>query len=192
MSVLTELPSTETGQRMLKSISPVYDKSYVMKWLMEVMGLEMEAALSYFEELRLQAFPETATWGLKYWEMKYHLEMEPEGKTLDERRKLIFAKRWRFAPMNPARMEQYIENITGVPANVTEHPELYTFDISFVGIYGEPPNMDVLIAAVKRVKPSHLQCNCNLLYRTHAELTAYTHEQLAAYTHEELRSGEMT
>ena len=61
---LEHFPTCETSKRMLARVSPIYERSYVGKWLYQVMGLEMEDARRLFDELRQQAFPETATWHL--------------------------------------------------------------------------------------------------------------------------------
>ena len=66
---LENFPTSESAKRMLSYVSTgFYDKSYVGKWLFQVMGLEYDDARKLVEELALQMFPETATWGLKYHE----------------------------------------------------------------------------------------------------------------------------
>lgn len=74
---LEHFPTCETSKRMLARVSPIYERSYVGKWLYQVMGLEMEDARRLFDELRQQAFPETATWGLTYWEQRYGITPNP-------------------------------------------------------------------------------------------------------------------
>ena len=41
---LEHFPTSKTAQRMLSRVSPIYSRSYVGKWLYQVMGLEMEDA----------------------------------------------------------------------------------------------------------------------------------------------------
>ena len=58
-------PTSESALKMLSYVTPgFYDKSYVGKWMFQVMGLEYDKALKLAEELPEQFFPETATWGL--------------------------------------------------------------------------------------------------------------------------------
>jgi hypothetical protein len=121
------VPTTETGKRMLASVSPIYDRSYVARWLFEVMGIEMEEARQYIEELRLQAHPKTATWGLFYWEMRYHIPID-ESLPIEYRRQKVMSKRWKYAPMNPARMEEYINRASGRTAIVTEYNDEYRIE----------------------------------------------------------------
>lgn len=83
------------------------------------MGLEMDEAKQIIEELPYQAFPETATWGLRYHEQKYGLPVR-EGLSYEERRRLIYSKRDERAPMNPYHMEVILENISGRKAHVDD------------------------------------------------------------------------
>ena len=56
---LENFPTSESAQRMLASVTPgFYDKSYVGKWLYQVMGLEFDEAKKLIaEELPLQFSP---------------------------------------------------------------------------------------------------------------------------------------
>ena len=97
---LENFPTSESAQRMLASVTPgFYDKSYVGKWLYQVMGLEFDEAEKLIaEELPLQFFPETATWGLMYHEIKWGLPVR-DYLSYEERRKLIYEKRDQRAPI---------------------------------------------------------------------------------------------
>lgn len=153
---LENFPSNETGKRMLEAVSNgFYDKSYVGKWLFQVMGLEMDDSRIKFEELPYQAFPETATWGLKYHEQKYLLPVR-EGLEYEERRRFIYQKRDERSLMNPYRMEVIMENITGRKAHVDDETgPVNTFVLEF-----ESGNNAVdVMAAIKKlkaVKQSHV------------------------------------
>lgn len=118
---LENFPTSESAQRMLASVTPgFYDKSYVGKWLYQVMGLEYDEAEKLIaEELPLQFFPETATWGLMYHEVKWGLPVR-DYLSYDERRKLIYEKRDQHAPMTPYRMETMLANVTGFWANICD------------------------------------------------------------------------
>jgi hypothetical protein len=37
---LEKFPTSPAAKRMMKTISPVYDKAYVGKWLLQVMGMK--------------------------------------------------------------------------------------------------------------------------------------------------------
>lgn len=118
---LENFPTSQSAQNMLATVTPgFYDQSYVGKWLYQVMGLEFdEAELLIAEELPLQFFPETATWGLMYHELKWGLPVR-DYLSYDERRKLIYEKRDQRAPMTPYRMETMLANVTGFLANIAD------------------------------------------------------------------------
>lgn len=101
---IENFPTSQSAKRMMGYITgnEFYGKSYVGKWIFQAMGKEMDDAhLRIEEELPYQAFPETATWGLRYHEEKYGLPVR-ENLSYKERRKLILEKRNTRAPINPS------------------------------------------------------------------------------------------
>lgn len=118
---LENFPTSQSAQNMLATVTPgFYDQSYVGKWLYQVMGLEFdEAERLIAEELPLQFFPETATWGLMYHELKWGLPVR-DYLSYDERRKLIYEKRDQRAPMTPYRIETMLANVTGFWVNIAD------------------------------------------------------------------------
>lgn len=136
---LENFPTSESAKRQLRYItSGFYDNSYVGKWLFQVMGQEYDDARMLISELLLQMFPETATWGLMYHEVKWGLPVR-ENLSYEERRRLIYAKRDYRAPMTPYRMEKYLEDVTGF--------EVHIADVHDLGEYGfSPPHPNVFKA----------------------------------------------
>ena len=111
---LEAFPTSESAVRMLSYVSQgFYDSSYVGKWLYQVMGMEYDDVRKIIEELPYQMFPETATWGLMYHELKWQLPVR-ENLSYEERRKLIYQKRDCRTPMTPYRMEQYVKTQLGL------------------------------------------------------------------------------
>ena len=66
-----------------------------------------------------QFFPETATWGLMYHEIKWGLPVRAH-LPYKERRKLIYQKRDYKAPMTPYHMERYLQSVTGFDVNIAD------------------------------------------------------------------------
>lgn len=125
---LENFPTSYSAQQMLSYVSDgFYDASYVGKWIYQVMGVEYDDALKIAEELPKQFFPETATWGLMYHEIKWGLPLRP-NLSYDERRKLIYQKRDCRAPMTPYHMENYLAKMTGF--------EVHIADVNDPGDYG--------------------------------------------------------
>lgn len=125
---LENFPTSNSAKKMLSYVSDgFYDESYVGKWIFQVMGIEYDAALAIAEDLPAQFYPETATWGLMYHEIKWGLPVRP-NLSYEERRRLIYQKRDYRAPMTPYRMERYLEDATGF--------EVHIADASDPGDYG--------------------------------------------------------
>ena len=117
---IEKFPTSRAAVDMLHSISEgFYQNSYVMKWLLQVEGLEWDGAESILRELPLQFFPETATWGLVYHEQKWQLPVK-YNLGYGERRKLIYQRRDFKAPMTPYKMELYIGKVLGIETHITD------------------------------------------------------------------------
>lgn len=140
---LENFPTSVSAQKMLSYVSNgFYDNSYVGKWMYQVMGLEYDKVLEIVENLPAQFFPESATWGLMYHEIKWGLAVR-ENLSYEERRRLIYQKRDYHLPMTPYRMERSLEEATGFEVHVAdacdpgkygfipEHPNI--FKTSFLG-----------------------------------------------------------
>lgn len=124
-------PTSDSAKRMLSYVTDgFYDKSYVGKWMYQVMGMEYDMALKIAEELPLQFFPETATWGLMYHEIKWGLPVRM-NLSYEERRRLIYQKRDAKAPMTPYRMECYLRELTGLEVHVADVHDLGRYSDGF-------------------------------------------------------------
>ena len=167
---LENFPTSETGKRMLETVSNgFYDNSYVGKWLFQVMGLEMGEAREKIEELPYQAFPETATWGLRYHEQKYGLPVREE-LDYEERRRFIYQKRDERSPMNPYRMEVIMENITSRKAHVDdESGPVNTFTIKLES-GNNAVDVTAAIKKIKAIKQSHVAFTLRFTAVAHIEL----------------------
>lgn len=116
-------PESESAKELLSYVTDgFYERSYVGKWLYEVMGRELDAVKQRIEELSEQPFPETATWGLRYLEEKFGLPVR-ENLAFEERRKQIYQKRDFRAPMTPYRMELILAGLTGRAVTVQDRVE---------------------------------------------------------------------
>lgn len=125
---LENFPTSNSARKMLSYVSDgFYDESYVGKWIYQVMGIEYDKALEMVEDLPAQFFPETATWGLMYHEVKWGLPVK-DNLSYEERRKRIYEKRDCRAPMTPYKMEKYLQDATGFM--------VYVADINDPGKYG--------------------------------------------------------
>lgn len=160
---LENFPTSSSAKKMLSYVSDgFYDASYVGKWLYQVMGIEYDMAFQIAEELPAQFFPETATWGLMYHEIKWGLPVR-ENLSYEERRRLIYQRQGYKAPMSPYRMEQYLLDVAGVEVHVVDvnepgmfgyrapHPNV--FKVYFLG--ENPPDSKAVHDILDRLKQSH-------------------------------------
>lgn len=132
---LENFPTSESAKRMLSYVSDgFYENSYVGKWIFQVMGIEYDKALEIAMDLPAQFFPETATWGLMYHEMKWGLPIR-SNLSYEERRRLIYQKRDYRAPMTPYHMEELIKTVTSL--------QVHVIDIHDRGIAVKSPLMDI-------------------------------------------------
>lgn len=151
---IEKFPNNKIAQKMLERVSPIYENSYVGKWLFEVMGIEMAEARTLIESLKNQCFPATATWGLRYWEERYGISPD-EKRDIKERRAAVIARQTRAEALSPAALEDILESLTGRNVEVHEGPADYSFTITVES--GETAvDYNAVIKKVNEAKPSHL------------------------------------
>ena len=143
-----------------------YDNSYVGKWLYQVMGQEYDTAFDMVGSLSDQLFPETATWGLMFHEIKWGLPVKNDIDA-EERRKLIYQKRDIKKPMTPYQMEKMIENNYDCKAYINDihdigsdgytpdHPNVFR---ALIETDGEKLDTDEVKKKIKNIKQSHTVC----------------------------------
>lgn len=152
---LENFPTCQTSQEMMDTISKeFYSDAYIAKWLFQVMGMELEDAKTMFEELRLQIFPETSTWGMRYHEEKYGIQAN-ESLSLEDRRKAVLLKRSMRLPMNPTRLEKLLKEQIGVDVSIIEVYASYVFKVVLHSIDFDM-DMNAIRKTIYSVKPSHL------------------------------------
>lgn len=150
---IENFPTSEAAKRMMGYITGngFYDRSYVGKWIFQVMGIEMDEARRIIEdELPYQAFPETATWGLRYHEEKFGLPIR-ENLSPEERRKLILDRRDTKAPITPWRLEKMMNSVLGCdvkvvdihePDNKITHPNTFVVYLEGEGAFSLQKGID--------------------------------------------------
>ena len=167
---LDQFPTSESAKKMLSYVSDgFYDNSYVGKWLYQVMGQEYDTAFDMVESLPYQLFPETATWGLMFHEIKWGLPVKNDVAS-EERRKLIYQKRDIKRPMTPYQMEKAIEYNYDCKAYVSDvhdagsdgytpsHPNIFRV---LIETDGEKLDTHEVTEKIKALKQSHTQCEIN-------------------------------
>lgn len=160
-------PTNEKAKEMLDMVNNgFYDKSYVGKWIFQVMGIEMQEAEKYVMELQQQISPYTATWGLMYHEMKYGLT---GMGSLENRRKRLFMKITNTMPFSPAmliRNLSFVSSLDEKDFTVVENVADYTFEVG-VQSYEEPIDIKTIRNYILHIKPSHLHLQMLEIYKSY-------------------------
>ena len=126
--VLDDFPTNDTADRMLSMISPIYDDSYVGKWIFEVLGKVFGDATQIIHDIELEAFPNTSTEMLPYWEEMYGINPKPGSNTEERRREIVYKRNIRKA-MNPERIKSLLSETCGVESEIYENTGPYTYDV---------------------------------------------------------------
>ena len=164
---LEHFPTNEVAQRLLTYVTRGwYDKSYVGKWIYQVMGLELDTAIKKIEETQNQVFPQSATWGLYFHEMMYGIPINKKEAIEDRRRRITkYRDNTIKSPLNPYRIESIILSTYGLKASVVEHCDKYTIVIDLLIDLKYLMSIEYItdvIGYIKSIKPSHL----SLLFKT--------------------------
>lgn len=172
------------GKEMISHISSVYQNSKIEQAVYEAIGSEWDSAEGFLDEVLLQLFPQTATWGLVFWEQRVGMPTNV-NETFEKRRRKIIAKMQTRYPINPKNMAMILKNYTGADILITENIAPYTFEVKLVGKEGFPKSLEDLYETVKRIKPSHLSVKHKLISITQSEFyigaTTLCGENIAVY-----------
>lgn len=157
--------TSKKGQEMIKNISPIYDKSKIEKAIYEAIGLEFDNADYLVEEILKQMFPQTATWGLVFWEQRLNISIN-SNEEIEKRRQKVITKMQTKWPLTPERMVNILKNYTNAEIEVIEGVDDFTFEVSLKtrNKIGDPLNE--IINKVKEVKPSHMSFVVAINYLT--------------------------
>lgn len=140
------------GQRMLESISPIYEQSLIMQAVLEAAGLEWDDAEALSDDILRQLFPQTATWGIVYWEALLKIRSN-KANLIEQRRARVLAKMQTRWPITKERMEQIVKTYSH-DADIKEIFIEYTFKVFFY--IGQEVNLKTLCDIISETKPAHL------------------------------------
>lgn len=147
--------TSKKGKEMLKTISPIYEQNQTMLAIFQAIGLESEMTEELVDDILLQWFPQTATWGIVYWEDALNIPIN-ESMDLEERRARILTKMQTRWPITKSRMEAIINNfITSKNGYIDEIFSEYMFKINIPLTDGKIYYKE-LIETINEVKPAHL------------------------------------
>lgn len=120
--------TSDSARQMYNYVSPIYGNSYVGLWMFQVVGLELDRMMGYFEELPTQLNPATTTWLLPLWEERYGITPEADW-TIERRREAVISKRKLNAPITPEKLGDMLSALAGVLVEVIENTGKNKFSV---------------------------------------------------------------
>lgn len=132
-----------------------YKSDTFMNELMRIVGEEIEHQDYLDLDLLYQLFPQTATWGLKKWELLLKLPTD-ETDSLENRRSKVIAKLSEQSQFTDYKIELIARNYA-TDAEVIFHSGF--FDVRITGHRYSLTNMNDLIRTINDIKYSHISFN---------------------------------
>lgn len=166
---------------------PAYNEEPHIVVFQEAIGKQMTAFLAARDDMKRQARPATATWGMAFYERDWGLVVD-ESKPIDQRLAAWRARRRGVGTTNAQVIKSIAESFYNGEVDVVEHKKEFWFEMIFKSLIGIPPNMADLQFAIEEVKPAHMEAVYIVLWNTHDILRQLTHDELTQYTHDELRT----
>ena len=149
------LTSEKARQIVNYHVAQIYGNSEIGLRLFQAIGEQLDDMNAWVEEFVLQVVPQTATWGLDYWEAEYGLAYDPD-MSIEKRRERVISKRRDRSQINPHRLAQ-IASVAS--ANAEVEIEENTGKNKFTVLISAIPNettMQAVKEAIRRAKPAHL------------------------------------
>lgn len=176
--------ASKKGREMLLTLSPIYEQSIIMQSLYEAIGSEFDNLELLNKEIELQLFPQSATWGLSFWENRVGLATNLD-EDIETRRRKVIAKLQSKYIMTPKRMSMILQSYTGANIKINENISPYTFGVELTSTQGFPRDSEDLYKRVNVIKPSHLSVSYKLVSllksKTYFAQTTIMSEEITVY-----------
>ena len=142
------------GRKFFGYISPIYEQSVIMQAVMEAIGAEWDDVDRFIDEVFAQLFPQTATWGIVYWERLVGIP-ENDSLSIEQRRTRVLTRMQTRWPMTKERMEQLIRTFSqDKQAFIREFFDQYRFEVLFN--LTQSVDLGTVYEVIEEAKPAHL------------------------------------
>lgn len=142
------------GKRFLEYISPIYEQSIIMQAILEAIGAEWDEAEKLADEVLAQLFPQTATWGIVYWERLVGIPRN-DSLSIEQRRARVLTRMQTRWPMTKERMEQLVRTFSkDKQAFIREFFDQYRFEVLFS--LTQSVDLGIVYEVIEEAKPVHL------------------------------------
>ena len=147
---------------MLKYVETYYRESKFYTAQNNAKGKEFDIIHSIMEDLPNQFNPQTATWGLRFWEEL--LNIDSIG-SMEERRIKILSKMATLQYITPFSLERLIKKIFNIEAIITRNVAPYTFLAKF-DYKDEYLNIKAIRQLIEEYKEAHMAYSLLGYYNT--------------------------
>lgn len=177
--------TSKKGQEMYSKVTPIYENSPLMQTIFQAIGSEEDGAIDLGDEVLRQLHPQTAdSWGLTIWEKRLSL-VTNLNEDLEKRRRKVITKLQTRYPITPETMAAILKSYTGATINIDEDIAPYTFRVELTSYDGFPNELIDVYDTVKKIKPSHLTAEYNLIAindtLSYYKMTALSGESITVY-----------
>ena len=144
-------------------IPSFYYKNKQVTNIITSMNTEAELIEKTIDEILLQLYVDTATWGLDSWEKLLDLRVD-KSEDIENRRARIKMRIRGTGVFNKQMIMSLCKSFANGDVCVIENNADNSFIIKFTDVKGIPSNIEYLRDAIEEVKPAHLNFSFQYLY----------------------------
>lgn len=161
------------SKKLLSYVPDYYEEIQEFVEMMQAEDVELEKLNAAMVDTFRQFHPETATWGMEYWERDLKITTML-SKPIGERRSVVISKMRGSGKVSASMIKNVADSYDRGEVDVIVYPAEYRLGIQFIGTLGVPPNLQDLKDAIEEIKPAHLTVDYKLRYLTIAEVEGMT------------------
>lgn len=171
------------GLDLLQRTSKSNETSLYMSAVNHVIGIELDSLEELLYEIQEQYYIDTATWGLTYWEERYHIETILTD-SYEIRRARLKARKNLQQGVQENVIKRLLESLTGEKVKIITDVAPYVFEIIFLN----PSKIgSKWIEVLNQVKQAHMGFRYSIRYLTKLKFKTYNARYVNTY--EDLEAG---
>lgn len=151
------------SKKLMSYLPDYYQEIEEFVQIMDAEDIEFDELNAAIVDTFRQFHPETATWGIKYWEKDLKIISMP-SKPIEQRRSVVISKMRGSGKVSASMIKNVADSYDRGEVDVTVFPSEYYFVIRFIGTLGVPSNLQDLKDAIEEIKPAHLEVRYKFRY----------------------------
>lgn len=153
-----------------KSLLPsYYYESRQMNVKCDSSGIEFDTLTQNIADVTNQCFPQTATWGISFWEEFLGLPINT-AESITNRRSKVISKMSRSSPMTPSEMRRILNGFADA-VDINQVQRDYYFQVILGTKTSLGDIIETVISEIEEVKPAHLAYSLAIKYITNSVIT---------------------